>query len=75
MGKMKNHNKFIALQTIQMNNQMAAMLKKRKILQKKECPTSIDTLTMYTTTSSGQVSKPPACLIEEIGEAALSAAE
>ena len=29
----------------------------------------------YTTTVSGWVSKPPACLIKEIGEAALSAAE
>ena len=29
----------------------------------------------YTTTASGWVSKPPACLIEEIGEAALSVAE
>ena len=31
--------------------------------------------TAYTTTVFGQVSKPPACLIEEIGEATLSAAE
>ena len=31
--------------------------------------------TMHTMMASGWVSKPPACLIEEIGEATLTAAE
>ena len=33
-----------------------------------ECPTDGESPTTYTTTASGQVSKPPACLIEDIGE-------
>ena len=40
-----------------------------------EHPMEEDLPTAYSTTASGQVSKLPACLIKEIGEAALSAAK
>ena len=44
-------------------------------MDEKECPTSTENPTTYTATVSGWVSKPPACLIEEIGEAVLSVVE
>ena len=43
--------------------------------EEEEHPMDEEHPTTYTTTASGQVSKPPACLIEEIREAALTAAE
>ena len=46
-----------------------------KPTEEEECPTDKAQPTTYTTTAFGWVSKPPACLIKDIGEATLTAAE
>ena len=46
-----------------------------KSTEEKEHPTGVEKPTTYTATVSGWVTKPPACLIKEIGEATLSVAE